>query len=103
LDEYIKHLEKNRDYALERIEKMPKISCRKPQATFLLFPDIRETGMKSEEFVKYLNDEYKLSIVPGSDKFFGPGSEGHVRISFSTSHEVLKEGLDRLEKALNAL
>ncbi len=103
LDEFMKHLEKNRDYALERINAMPKISCNKPQATFLLFPDIRETGMDSDSFVKYLKDEHQLLIVPGSSDFFGPGSEGHVRITFSTSFEILKEGLDRLENALKAL
>jgi cysteine-S-conjugate beta-lyase len=34
------------------------------------------------------------------EKFFGPGSEGHVRLCFATSHAILKEGLDRLERGL---
>jgi len=98
LEEFIRHLEDNRDYAVERINKMPNIRCEKPEATFLLFPDIKETGMESEEFVKYIKEKFKLSIIPGSDKFFGPGAKGHVRICFSTSKELLKEGLDRLEE-----
>lgn len=102
-DEFVAHLEENRDYALERIEKMPMISCEKPDATFLLFPDISETGMDSVGFVEYLLKEQKLSIVPGSDQFFGPGANGHVRICFSTSRKILKEGLDRLEAGLKAL
>lgn len=100
VDEFIAHLTKNRDYALERISKMPLISCHKPQATFLLFPDITDTGMTSDEFVDYLLREQKFSVVPGSDKFFGPGSKGHIRISLSTSHEILAEGLNRLENGL---
>lgn len=99
VDEFVKYLEKNRDYAVERINNMPKITCNIPQATFLLFPDITETGMTSEEFVEYIR-KYKLAIIPGSDKFFGPGAKGHVRICFSTSFELLKEGLDRLEEGL---
>jgi len=103
LEEFIRHLEDNRDYAVERINKMPNIRCEKPEATFLLFPDIKETGMESEEFVKYIKEKFKLSIIPGSDKFFGPGAKGHVRICFSTSKELLKEGLDRLEEGLKSL
>ncbi|MDP3386477.1 MAG: pyridoxal phosphate-dependent aminotransferase [Eubacteriales bacterium] len=103
LDQLIGHLEKNRDYVVERIAKMPYISCEKPEATFLIYADIKETGMTSEAFVKYLHEQHKLLIAPGSIQFFGPGSAGHVRISFSTSHEILKEGMDRLENALKTL
>jgi len=103
VDEFVEHLEKNRDYAIKRINSMPMISCDIPQATFLLFPDITKTSMTSEAFVEYINSNYKLSLVPGSDRFFGPGAKGHIRICFSTSHEVLKEGLDRLEAGLKAL
>lgn len=101
VDEYIKHLEGNRDYALERLEKMPGITCEKPQATYVLFPNITATGMGSVELTEMLKEKYKLAIVPGGKDFFGYGSEGHVRIVLATGREMLAEGLDRLEKALN--
>jgi cystathionine beta-lyase len=47
--------------------------------------------------------EVKLAIVPGTEKFFGPGAEGHIRICFATSHAILKEGLDRLERGMAML
>lgn len=100
VDEFVKHLEKNRDYALERIEAMPLIKCEKPNATFLLFPDISETRMDSKEFADYLLKEEKLAIVPGTNSFFGERAKGHIRICFATSREILAEGLNRLEKAL---
>lgn len=103
LNAFIGHLTKNRDYALERIEKMPLISCRKSAATFVLFPDVTETGMEPEALTQYLMQEYQVSIVPGGEKFFGPGSDGHVRICLATSFEILKEGLDRIEAGLTAL
>jgi aspartate/methionine/tyrosine aminotransferase len=103
LDEFRAHIERNRDYALSRIEKMPLISCRKPEATFVLFADVSATRMKSEDLVNYLREQYKVSIVPGGAKFFGPGSEGYVRICLATSREVLEEGLNRIEKGLLAL
>lgn len=103
VDEFRAHLTANRDYALERIAKMPNITCHKPQATFVIFPDITETGMDPVDFTTFLMEEHKLSIVPGGERFFGPGSAGHVRICLATSREVLAEGLDRLEKGLLAL
>lgn len=102
-DAFVEHLRKNRDYALERLNKMPLITCHKPYATYLLFPDISATGMSAQEFADYVLAKEKLAVVPGSVKFFGPGGEGHIRICYATSFEVLKEGLNCLEKALNGL
>lgn len=103
LDDYLVHLKANRDYTMERLSKMPGITCRKPQATFLVFPDITGTGLSSSELADFLMKEVKLAIVPGTKNFFGPGAEGHIRISFATSRGILKEGLDRLERGLKML
>lgn len=103
VDGFVAQMQANRDYALERIEKMPGITCHKSQATFVLFPDITGTGVDPEELVDFLRREYKLSIVPGGAQFFGPGSAGHIRICLATSHEILEEGLNRLEKGLRAI
>ncbi len=103
VDAFRAHIQQNRDYALERIAAMPGITCYKPQATFVLFPDVTGTGMNSEALTIRLEDEFKVRIVPGGDKFFGPGSEGHVRICLATSHEILEEGLNRLEAGLRKI
>lgn len=103
LEEFLKHLHANRDYALSRVRALDGISCRCPQATYLLFPDITKTGLSSQEFADFMLKEAKLAIVPGTEKFFGPGAEGHIRICFATSHAILKEGLDRLERGMELL
>lgn len=101
VEQFIQQIAENRDYALERIAKMPGITCHKPTATFVIFPDISATGMDPVDLVALLKDKYKLAIVPGGKRFFGPGSDGHVRICLATSHEVLAEGMDRLERCMN--
>ncbi len=103
VDQFVDHITGNRDYALERLGAMPGVSCYKPQATFVLFPDISGVGMEAEELVGYLLREHKLSIVPGGAKFFGPGSAGHVRICLATSRELLAQGLDRMEAGIRAI
>jgi len=90
-------------YALARIAKMPGITCMKPDATFLLFPDISATGMESGALVDFLIEKVKLALVPGTPKFFGPGAAGHIRICLSTSQEVLEEGMNRLQRGLELI
>ena len=103
VDAFIERLTLNRDYALQRIASMPGIFCRKPQATFVIFPDITAAGMDPVDLVDYLFKQHKLLIVPGGARYFGPGSAGHVRICLATSHAILSEGLDRLERGLRQL
>jgi aspartate/methionine/tyrosine aminotransferase len=100
VDAFIQHLTKNRDYALGRLEKMPGIRCFKPQATYLLFPEISSLGITPEILVEKLQKEEKVAVIPGTARFFGPGAEGHIRICFATSLEILIEGLDRLERGI---
>ena len=101
VDAFRAQIAENRDYALARIEKMPGIKCHKPQATFVLFPDITGTGWDPVDLIDVLKEKYRVALVPGGARFFGPGSEGHIRICLSTSREVLEEGLNRLEACLN--
>ncbi|ONI39314.1 aspartate aminotransferase [Candidatus Epulonipiscium fishelsonii] len=101
VEEFIKHLEKNRDYAVSRLNNMKGVTCHKPHATYLVFPNIAGTGYTSSEIAECLMKDAKLAIVPGTEKFFGEGANGHIRICLATSMEVLKEGLDRMEHWLN--
>lgn len=101
VDAFRAQIAENRDYALARIEKMPGIKCHKPQATFVLFPDITGTGWDPVDLIDVLKEKYRVALLPGGARFFGPGSEGHIRICLSTSREVLEEGLNRLEACLN--
>jgi cystathionine beta-lyase len=103
VDAFRDHLTSNRDYALERLAGMPLVSCHKPEATFVLFPNTAASGMSSVDLVNLLRQEYRVALVPGGKEYFGSGSEGHIRISIATSRKILKEGLDRLEKGLEHL
>lgn len=100
VEEFLVHLQKNRDYAVERLKNMPLLKANKPQATYLLYVDIRAFGMRSVEFVDYMKEHVKLAVVAGGEQFFGPGSEGYIRICFATSHKILVEGMNRLERGI---
>ena len=95
------HLRKTRDYGIERLHKMPGITCFTPEATPFLFPNISSFGLSSQEMTDYLLKEARIVVQSGAS--FGPPGEGYVRINFATALPVLEEGFDRMEKALKKL
>ena len=66
-----------------------------PEGAFYIFPDIRKTGLTSEEFATKLINEYKVAVVPGN--VFGSGAEGFVRCCYATEIGKLKEAIRRIK------
>jgi aminotransferase len=92
--------EKRKEYVYKRL-KLMGMDITPPKGAFYIFPSITRFSMSSEEFCDRLLYEGKVAVVPGSA--FGTGGEGFIRISYSYSLEVLKEGLDRMEKWIKTL
>jgi aminotransferase len=67
-----------------------------PQGAFYAFPDIRPTGLSSEEFAQQLLQEERVACVPGDA--FGPSGEGFVRCSYATSLEDIEEAVTRIQR-----
>lgn len=102
--EWMAHLTKNRDFAVDYINReISPLKAYKPMGTYLLYVDVSALGMSAYDFSEYIKKEVKLAVVPGGHQFFGSESEGHVRICFATSFEILSEGLHRLKKAVEKL
>lgn len=93
-DEYATH----RAQVVSRLNGLPGVTCPAPEGTFYAFPDISSTGFSSEGFAKWLLGETGVVVTPGSA--FGPGGEGHVRLSFAASSEVIDTALERIAGAL---
>ncbi len=102
-EEFLRHLTRIRDYASERLNAMPGITCKVPAGTFLLFPNVSAYGLESTAMAEYLLAEARVAIVPGATRWFGAGAEGHIRIAFATSQAIVSEALDRIERALAKL
>jgi aspartate aminotransferase len=95
---------KRRDYTLERLRAMPGVKAQTPQGAFYAYPNISgvlgKGGIHTPmEFASRLLAEALVTVVPG-EAF---GTSGHVRISYATSMEDLKKGLDRIEAFLQKL
>jgi aminotransferase len=72
-----------------------------PRGAFYAFPDIRGSGLSSDEFSERLLFEHHVAVIPGSA--FGASGEGYVRASLATSYEKLEEALVRIERFLGTL
>lgn len=70
-----------------------------PEGAFYIFPDIRKTGLSSEDFATKLIQEYKVAVVPGTA--FGQGAEGFVRCCYATDIGKLKEAMRRIKLMLD--
>jgi aminotransferase len=74
------------------------LACHMPQGAFYAFPSIKSTGESSMDFAKNLLQQQKVALVPGTA--FGRCCEDHVRISYASSYDNLKEAISRIEKYL---
>jgi aminotransferase len=67
-----------------------------PRGAFYAFPDIRISGMTSDQFAWTLLEEERVAVVPGPA--FGLGGEGYVRICYATAKEQIEEALERMRR-----
>ncbi|MEM3421809.1 MAG: pyridoxal phosphate-dependent aminotransferase [Candidatus Hadarchaeum sp.] len=87
---------RRRDVLVEGLNKIDGIDCLKPQGAFYVFPNIEKLGMSSFEFCELLLKSKGVAAVPGSG--FGPGGEGHVRLSYATSMENIKLAIELIKE-----
>ena len=77
------------------------LTCFEPEGAFYVFPDIRSTGLTSEEFCEKLLYSQHVAVIPGNA--FGDCGEGFVRIAYANSLENVKEALRRIKVFLDTL
>jgi cysteine-S-conjugate beta-lyase len=99
LDSLMSYLADNIEEVRTFVEKeLPELSIMEPEATYLLWIDFRDTGKTETELQDLLLNKGKLALEPGSK--FGEDGEGFFRMNIACTRETLRDGLERLKKAL---
>lgn len=98
LDELLIYISKNMDYVMENLNVLEGIRTFKPQGTYLMWIDYRETGLSEKEMMKRLLEIGKLALEPGSK--FGEAGKGFLRINVACSFETIQDGVQRFKQAL---
>jgi aspartate aminotransferase len=86
--------DRRRTFLHAELNKIPGISCLLAQGAFYLFPNISSFGLKDLDFCNRLLEAEKVAAVPGS----AFGAEGYLRLSYATSDEIIKKGVERLAR-----
>jgi len=104
----VREFQKRRDLIVRQINRIPGLSCFRPQGAFYVFPNVRSLlGKKASrkelatanEIAQYLLEEARVLVVPGEDF----GSSENVRFSYATSLEEIEKGCERIAAALRKL
>ena len=89
--------EKRRNYIFQRLSKIKNINCNLPEGAFYISPDVsgfyNKSIKNSFDFAEQLLENDFVAVVPGA----AFGDDRFVRISYATSLDNIKEGIDRFE------
>ncbi|MFC7394703.1 MalY/PatB family protein [Scopulibacillus cellulosilyticus] len=100
LDQCISYLNQNLDFLTEYIDQhINKIKVIQPEGTYLVWLDCRELGLNAKKLEELMQKQGKVAFDEGY--IFGPGGEGFTRINIACPRSILKEGLKRVENAVN--
>lgn len=86
--------DRRRNLLCDGLNAIPGVSCYRSQGAFYLFPNIKSFGLSSTDFAAKLLEEELVAVVPG----VAFGAEGYMRLSYATSDETIKKGLDRIAR-----
>ena len=106
LDPCLKAFDERRHFVVDKLNSINGISCILPEGAFYAYPNVSGLiGKKTQngkilnndaEIVEWLLESAEVAAVPG----VAFGLEPYFRVSYATSLEVLKEAMNRIEKAV---
>ncbi len=82
-----------RNYMYDRITKIPNITAVKPLGAFYILVNISQLGLSSQNFADRLLSKANVAVIPGA----AFGDDRTVRLSYATSIDIIKKGLDRFQ------
>ena len=92
-----------RDYMVERINSIDNLSCIKPEGAFYVMVNLSNVLNKSIDgkvikdslqFSDLLLKKENVAVIPG----IAFGTDNFIRLSYATSMDNIKNGLDRIER-----
>jgi aspartate aminotransferase len=90
-------LENSRNVMVARLQAIPGVQVTKPDGTFYCFPDFSAYERSSQKLSEMLLEKVRVVTVPGKEF----GMEGRLRLSFCGGIKEIREGLDRIQWALD--
>lgn len=95
VEKMIAEYRRRRNYIVGKFREAG-LPCLMPEGAFYVFPDVSPTGMHGRAFALELLKAEKVAVVPG--EVFGECGKNHIRCSYATSMENLREAMTRIER-----
>jgi aspartate/methionine/tyrosine aminotransferase len=92
--------DERRRYMIQRLKKMGFGITVEPTGAFYVLANAKRFSSDSYRFAFDILHNAKVGVTPGVD--FGPNAEGYIRLTYANSLENIAEGMDRLERYLEA-
>ena len=82
-----------RDYMYGRLSSISQITAVKPLGAFYILANISRLSLTSQNFADRLLSKANVAVVPGA----AFGDDRTIRLSYATSLDIIKKGMDRFE------
>ncbi|MGH3322044.1 MAG: pyridoxal phosphate-dependent aminotransferase [Streptosporangiaceae bacterium] len=92
---------RRRDAIVDGLNGIDGISCVRPGGAFYVFPNITGLGVPARQIEQHLMDRAGVATLSGTA--FGSHGEGHLRLSYATSVQQIRDGLEAIEASLPEL
>lgn len=101
LDGCVDYIRENRDLVCAFMaERLPEVSMPPLEGTYLMWLDMRKTGMEHEALFRRLIDVGGVGLNTGL--FFGEQGRGFFRLNLATQRQNVQAGLEGIERALRS-
>jgi aspartate/methionine/tyrosine aminotransferase len=86
-----------RDRIVKGLNSISQFSCQAPKGAFYAFPNVKKTGMTSQECADHLLYKAGVATLPGTA--FGPYGEGYIRFSYATTLDNIDAAVERIKRS----
>ena len=90
--------DERRTVIVNELNKIPGFSCIQPGGAFYAFPNITQTGFRSDELQKKILENAGVAVISGTS--FGEHGEGYLRFSYANSTENILKAVDLIKGCL---
>ncbi len=97
----VEEFKRRREVIVSGLNRIDGMTCKKPQATFYVFPNVKEVGIDSRKLPDFLLNKAGVASLSGTS--FGEYGEGYMRFSFANSIPNIEKALKRIEDALKTI
>jgi len=97
IPEMMKRFKEKRDRIVKGLNSIDGFNCLSPKGAFYAFPNIKKTGMTSQECADHLLYKAGVAALPGTA--FGPYGEGYLRFSYAATLENIDKAIEKIKES----